>query len=622
MIAPGAVTDWIPIAGMGRGGDGHGFWQTPDIGTQALLVFPGGSLSGPVVLGFIFDREHRPPAYSAGKAADSVVYQTKNHRVEIIDEEGKETILITTAKGKIRYTAAKTGGIQLVNGLGDIKIKCRRLKLGAEAGLSLQAEKKLNISGGENILLRAAKNAGIACDGKAALRAKNIRLEGSRGVTAEGRQMAKNGDKVMGVDIHKMEVPAGRGTQTVPLPHPYIGKLADKLSANVKINGQNAAAQGSKSKHNDSKHMQLPGTLRFTKPPSKEGEVSGGTIQSVLINRRAAAVTGSAVSTCNDMGAKNNSVIMAAGSSLPMPVIINPQNTEDYNREREQDGQRRPEFINPRWNKTAVDEGGGLELSVQVRDINDGNLITFQVWNEGQDPASHIAWARIPAGIEGGIAKAEWFCRTEAEGVPPDMDPKFFFTAHSAWCPAKRSGTVMVRLKRPELSQPLWKDAEGRETSEGLTGAALSLSVSCNADMREGAAVIFRVYPEGAEPEKDAPAAEREAPNKGGSAAAEWTYHYKHDPAKPLKAKPRFFFTASGQRSKTIKSGILEISQNLEILLLDAKENPAKGTAYTLFLPGGNALEGKTGDDGIISGEGFIPGIYEVLIRNEEEKNE
>jgi phage baseplate assembly protein gpV len=145
MIAPGAVTSWIPIVSMGATKD-TGWWQLPDIGTQALLVFPWGCTSKPVCIGFIYDLKHRPPKHSTEKPADSIVYQTKNHRMEIIDEKDKETIIISTAKGQIRYTSKGGKGIELVNELGDLKIKCRKLKIQGDKGVNFHAKKKLSIS--------------------------------------------------------------------------------------------------------------------------------------------------------------------------------------------------------------------------------------------------------------------------------------------------------------------------------------------------------------------------------------------------------------------------------------------------------------------------------------------
>ncbi|MDR2943082.1 MAG: phage baseplate assembly protein V, partial [Treponema sp.] len=59
-----------------------GWWQLPDIGTQVLLAFVGKGHSNPVVMGNIYDLKHRPPKHSTEKKSDSIVYQTKGHRLE------------------------------------------------------------------------------------------------------------------------------------------------------------------------------------------------------------------------------------------------------------------------------------------------------------------------------------------------------------------------------------------------------------------------------------------------------------------------------------------------------------------------------------------------------------
>jgi len=60
----------------------------------------------------------------------------------------------------------------------------------------------------------------------------------------------------MGFDVHIMVVPSGNGTTTVPLPHPFIGKLEDKLSKDVKIRDKACATKDSVAKHDDTMHMQ------------------------------------------------------------------------------------------------------------------------------------------------------------------------------------------------------------------------------------------------------------------------------------------------------------------------------------------------------------------------------
>ena len=85
------------------------------------------------------------------------------------------------------------------------------------------------------------------------------------------------------------------------------------LPLRVCIGDRNAAYKGSIAKHDSALHMQLPGTIRFIKVPDNKGEITGATAGKVRINGKEAAVVGSTVTTCNDMGMQNNSMIMASG---------------------------------------------------------------------------------------------------------------------------------------------------------------------------------------------------------------------------------------------------------------------------------------------------------------------
>ena len=269
MIAPGAITPWIPLVNSWAM-DGQGWWQIPTSEHRCSwysrrkhdLPARPSEVSG--------TRITNRPRPRPKKAADAVLYQTKNHRLEIIDEDGKEAITIMTAEGKIRYTLSKDKGIELINELGDIKIECKKLTIESEKDLQIQAKKKLTIEAGEDAAYKAKKTIKITSDKEVKCKGKNIKLEGSKGVATGGKQLAKQDDKVMGFDIHLMKVPSGNGTAIVPIPHPFIGKVADSLSKDVKIAGKAAAVKGSKAKHDDSMHMQMPGTISFNQSPKKK----------------------------------------------------------------------------------------------------------------------------------------------------------------------------------------------------------------------------------------------------------------------------------------------------------------------------------------------------------------
>ena len=92
---------------------------------------------------------------------------------------------------------------------------------------------------------------------------------------------------------------------------------------------------------------------------------------------------------------------------MPMPAIINPKNMEEYKAEKDKEKTKKPQFTTVKWGKSSAKEGEEIELSAQVKDIDDGNMVTLQVWKDGQDPASGVAWAQLPTTVDGGVAKGE-----------------------------------------------------------------------------------------------------------------------------------------------------------------------------------------------------------------------
>ena len=541
---PGSVSPWLPVAGHSRG-NGSGFWTLPSTGTQALVAYTSGDRRSGYVLGFIYDGQHKPPEATGGKASGSILVQTKNHRIEITDSEGSGEVRIESAEGQMRAVIGSEGGITLANELGGIGMRCRRLAMdcGGEAFLK---SRSISIETEDNSEVRAGGKSTMEADGDATLKGKNIRLSGSRGVCAEGKQIAVQDDQVMGFDTHMMVVPSVSGTATVPLPHPFMGKMSGDLSEDVKIGGKGCAVKGSKAKHNDSSHMQLPGTIRFQSKPKCEGEVTGGTSAKVKIDGKEAAVIGSQVTTCNDMGARNNSTIMAVGSAMPMPAIINPQNAGEYRREREEKEKKEPAFQNVRWSKTCVDEGEEVELSAGVKDIADGNMVTLQVFHEGQDSGDGSALASIPLTVKDGAVSARWSWKSDAREMPPETDPRFIFTAHSAWCNfEKSSNSLEVKLKRPEITKVEWQDKDGNSTSKGLVGETLKLHAETK-DMEGG--VTFNIFDSSTKRQ----IASIGADIKDDKADAEWNPIDTRFPDDTKELK--FSFEAKGNCCKKIES--------------------------------------------------------------------
>ena len=607
MLGAGTVTPWLPVL-HSWSGKGSGTWFIPEIGTQVVMLWTHGEAHNMVVAGYLWDEKHRPPEWDTERAAESVIIQTGHHRFELNDRGGKERILIESARGSL-YVELGSEGIRMTNTLGGVRVKCRNLTIEGAEGVQVKAE-RVEIESGGRVAIGVREGAVIESEGKVGIGGKKIKLNGTRGVTAEGKELARQGSKVMGFDIHRMVIPSGNGTAIAAIPHAFIGELQERLSEDVEINGKKAGVKGSVAKHTDARHLQLPGTIKFEQEPKKEGEVSGNTKRKVEINGKEAAVVGSTVTTCNDIGMRDNSTILAGGMSIPMPMIVHPKNSGEYERAGESVKKKTPRFNQVQWGATRAGEGEEVTLSAGVADIADGNMVTLQVFRAGRGPEDSTAQAVFSEKVKGGIVSAKWSYRANRRELPPEENPKFIFTAHSAWCNWEQSSnTLEVVVERPEIRKAEWQDSEGKRISKGCVGRAVKLHAETK-DMGEGEGVTFTVYDKykrgvysvGAHVAK-------------GIAEAEWAYQYTGE---KLTEKPKFTFAVTANRCKPVESSEVEISQKLRISLVDDFNKPIqKGYKAILYLLDESTEEISFDSEGKYEKTDFIPGKYTVKLKAE-----
>ena len=531
--------------------------------------------------------------------------------------------MTANARASKIYTLSKfapppTGGIKLINELGGIKIKCRKLKIIGREGVSITAKKSVTFKAKDMFI--KAQAVSMKSGGEMTFKASNIQIEASRGITAEGKQMASSQSNVQGFDVHKMLIPSGTGTAVVPLPHPFIGKMHSELSPDVKLNGYQAATEGSVAKHNNEDHLQLPGTISFEQPPSRKGKVTGGTVGSVKINGKPVAVVGSTVSTCNDIGTSDNSAIMAPGAHMPMPAIIHPKNTKEWKEGREAEKGELPEFMDVRAGAGSAKEGDEVKITALVKGIADGNQITFHVRPLGQPANTNIPpLAELRATVEGGAAETAYAHKHPKGKELPEAEPRLYAVAHSAWCPPKSGGEWEVVLRRPEIAEANCLGNGNEAISKMLVGEKVKLHVKMNKDAEEGAGVDFKVYNEGDNPKWNAPLAERHGVVRGGEAEVEWSYEYIHDPENPLTKKPEIFFTAESFRCKTVRSELIEVSATLRGYVYRKPEMPLKDSIVKITGSGDSALDATTDNEGYFERADCIPDLYTLGLAGKEQ---
>ncbi len=132
-------------------------------------------------------------------------------------------------------------------------------------------------------------------------------------MVAVGQPAAKQGDQVVGVDIHLVVLPPP-ASATVPLPHPFNGLLSGGLSNDVKIMGKQAAVVGSTATNSPAHVPTSPG-VSFAKPPTNQASVAMGSA-TVKINGKAAARAGDQARTCNDPADLPIGAVIAVGTVL------------------------------------------------------------------------------------------------------------------------------------------------------------------------------------------------------------------------------------------------------------------------------------------------------------------
>ncbi|MBN1700202.1 MAG: hypothetical protein JW881_22010 [Spirochaetales bacterium] len=550
------ATGWIPFARPYAGKD-RGLWALPEIDDQVVCVFLNDNPSKPVVIGCMYTPRAVPPV-DGNKGNNVKVLTTKSGSSIVIDDtDGEEHICVMTKDGEMRLVLDKAKGLQVVNEKGDINITCRKLIIEAHDAALIGINKDLSVCCKDgDCSISSKQGMELSSGAEGVLKGSKIKLSGSGGVTAGFRQIAKQDDMVVGVDFHDIMVPSSSGLVTVPMiPHPYMGKLADKLSDDVTVNDKAAAVKGSKSKFDTPGHFPMPPGVKFKSRPNNEGEVSSGTEPSVKINKKEAAVLGSMVKTCNDPQPQETCAIVAIGAAVPVPIMIPGLDAIQFEKDggflintrspSAPPGTPRPQDIerslaDPKWSTSKAVTGEEVTLEVRCVNQHENAGVFFTVWEEGADREKDMPVAVIVGQNNDGKAEVTW---------KYTMD-EFVF---------KEEANPLADYYRERLGMEV--------------------------DPR-----MFRYHIE----------------------------DYEEPFENPAMKTARFCFTCTSYRCETAESGLIEIGGDIRITILDEIGKPMKNVAYKICYPDGKKIEGTTGDDGKINKNTVIPGRYQIQLIYEE----
>jgi hypothetical protein len=121
---------------------------------------------------------------------------------------------------------------------------------------------------------------------------------------------AKNGDRVVGLDVHIVMITTPGGQVPTPLPFSFTGSITSELCSTVLIDNEDAATEGSKAE-NEPEHIAMGGSFQET--PSNEATITSGS-GTVFADNKALARSQDPATCCNDLGSTDNGNVIASGT--------------------------------------------------------------------------------------------------------------------------------------------------------------------------------------------------------------------------------------------------------------------------------------------------------------------
>jgi uncharacterized Zn-binding protein involved in type VI secretion len=124
--------------------------------------------------------------------------------------------------------------------------------------------------------------------------------------------IAKQGDRIVGIDTHIVLIPSSGPPVPTPIPFAFDGPLEDSLSTTMFIDNKAVAVVGSGAT-NTPAHIPFGGS--FQKPPSNHATISSGSSQ-VFVDNKAVARANDPARCCNDPADQDTGHVIAGGTTF------------------------------------------------------------------------------------------------------------------------------------------------------------------------------------------------------------------------------------------------------------------------------------------------------------------
>jgi uncharacterized protein involved in type VI secretion and phage assembly len=132
---------WARIATL-MGGSQRGSWFIPDVNDEVLIVFEGGDVRRPYVIGGLWNGSDSPPVTmdGAGKNAKKVLKSRNGVQVTLDDTDGQEKFIAETPGGQTVTLKDGPGSVEIADSNGNsIKLESSGVTINASATLTIMA---------------------------------------------------------------------------------------------------------------------------------------------------------------------------------------------------------------------------------------------------------------------------------------------------------------------------------------------------------------------------------------------------------------------------------------------------------------------------------------------------
>lgn len=173
------TTDWVRLAVPYAGKD-RGWVALPEIDDEVLIGYEHGDTDHPIALGALYNKDNAPPQAGGDENELKVFVSRSGNKIEFLDKDGSEQILISNKDGKNQIVMDVSGPSITIKSEGDITVEGTGNLTVQGANISFKSDKKVEIEAGSDLNI---KGINVNIEASANLKSKAGAMHNVEGTT-------------------------------------------------------------------------------------------------------------------------------------------------------------------------------------------------------------------------------------------------------------------------------------------------------------------------------------------------------------------------------------------------------------------------------------------------------